>query len=84
MNVSQNRKSWQQYTVAVTGMNASPESPGPGLAVARCIKEHNEFDGRVIGLGYDVLDAGLYAHQVCDAGYLVPYPSAGRDQVSTF
>lgn len=74
-----NPKAWRNYTVAVTGMNASPESPGPGFAVARCLKEHAEFEGRVIGLGYDVLDAGLYAHHICDAGYLVPYPSAGRD-----
>ena len=26
-------------TVAVTGMNALPDNPGPGLAVARCLRE---------------------------------------------
>lgn len=72
-------ENWRHWNVAVTGMNASPESPGPGYAVARCIREHSEFAGRVIGLGYDVLDAGLYARKVTSGGYLVPYPSAGRD-----
>lgn len=77
--MGKSNKSWRKFNVAVTGMNASPESPGPGFAVARCIREHSEFDGRIIGLGYDVLDAGLYARSICDGGYLVPYPSAGRD-----
>lgn len=73
------KKSWNELTVAITGINAKPESPGPGLAVARSIKEHPEFTGRVIGLGYDVLDAGLYNRQFCDNGYLLPYPFAGEE-----
>lgn len=72
-------RDWRRFNVAVTGMNAGPESPGPGLAVARCIREHAEFEGRIIALGYDVLDAGLYARNTCESGYLVPYPSSGKD-----
>ncbi|HEY9788258.1 MAG TPA: ATP-grasp domain-containing protein [Candidatus Obscuribacterales bacterium] len=72
-------KSWQHWNIAVTGINARVESPGPGCAVARCIREHEQFGGRVIGLGYDVLDAGLYARDFCHSGYLLPYPSAGED-----
>lgn len=68
-----------QLTVAVTGMNAKPDNPGPGLAVSRCLVESNDFDGRVIGLSYDPLDPGLYLKDYCDAGYLMPYPSAGDD-----
>lgn len=71
-------KIWRKWNVAITGMNCNPESPGPGFAVARCLKEHNEFEGKVIGLGYDVLDAGLYAS---NGAYLVPYPSAGKDSL---
>lgn len=63
-------------TVAITGMNAQPDNPGPGLSVARCLKESPEFTGRIIGLGYDALDAGLYVKQYCDIGYLLPYPSS--------
>lgn len=71
--------SWRNWNVAVSGMNANPESPGPGFAVARCLREEAQFEGRIIGLGYDVLDAGLYSQQICDGGYLVPYPSAGKN-----
>lgn len=63
-------------TVAITGMNSQPDNPGPGLAVARCLKESPEFNGRIIGLGYDALDAGIYNNEYCDAGYLLPYPSS--------
>ncbi len=74
-----NPKAWRNWTVAVTGMNCCPESPGPGFAVARCLREHRLFSGRIIGLGYDVLDAGLYSRRLCDGAYLIPYPSAGKD-----
>jgi len=66
-------------TVAITGMNAKPDNPGPGLAVARCLRESADFQGRIIGLGYDALDPGLYLDDYCDASYLLPYPSAGND-----
>ena len=66
-------------TVAITGMNAKPDNPGPGLAVARCLRESPEFTGRIIGLGYDGLDPGLYLKEYCDAGYILPYPSSGDD-----
>lgn len=66
-------------TVAITGMNAKPDNPGPGLAVARCLREAPEFTGRIIGLGYDGLDPGLYLSEFCDAAYLLPYPSAGDE-----
>ena len=70
---------WSQWTVAVTGINAKPENPGPGCAVARCLSEANGFRGRVIGLGYETLDAGLYHREDCDGGYLLPYPASGSE-----
>lgn len=70
---------WSQWTVAVTGVNARPDNPGPGCAVARCLAEARDFRGRVIGLGYDTLDPGLYHGQDCAGGYLLPYPAAGSD-----
>lgn len=66
-----------QWTVAVTGINARPENPGPGCAVARCLSEARSFRGRIVGLGYETLDAGLYHPQESDGGYLLPYPAAG-------
>ncbi len=68
----------QTLTVAVTGMNAKPENPGPGLAVAQCLMESKDFNCRVVGLSYDALDPGLYLKDYSDAGYLLPYPSAGN------
>ena len=69
----------RSLTVAVTGMNARPDNPGPGLAVAKCLKESHLYDCRIIGLSYDSLDPGLYLSHYCNAGYLLPYPSAGED-----
>ncbi|MDQ6974996.1 MAG: ATP-grasp domain-containing protein [Mariprofundaceae bacterium] len=64
--------------VAVTGMNCQPENPGPGLAVVRSLRQEFGASIRIIGLSYDVLDAGLYLNEFCDAAYLLPYPSAGE------
>lgn len=66
-------------TVAVTGMNARADNPAPGLAVARCLRESG-LPLRIVGLGYDALDHGLYSSR-CDVGYLLPYPSAGAEAV---
>lgn len=71
----------QVITVAVTGMNAVPDSPGPGLAVARCLREAYGDRIRIVGLGYDALDPGLYVPGYCDAAYLVSYPTNGADEL---
>ena len=68
-----------KLTVAITGMNAKPDNPGPGLAVSRCLTESADFTGRIIGLSYDALDPGLYLKEYCETGYLLPYPSSGDD-----
>lgn len=73
---------WRHWTVAVTGMNSRPDSPGPGMAVARCLREDPEFQGRIVGIGYEALDAGLHHQGLCDAGYLMPYPSAGAEALA--
>jgi carbamoyl-phosphate synthase large subunit len=79
MNAVADFSRWLDWTVAVTGMNARPDNPGPGCAVARCLRESPLFSGRLVGLGYDTLDPGLYMREDCDAGYLLPYPAAGTD-----
>lgn len=70
-----------KLTIAITGMNAKPDNPGPGLAVARCLRLAHGEQIRIVGLGYDVLDPGLYLHEICDTAYLLPYPSAGEQQL---
>lgn len=40
------------YCIAVTGLNAI-DSPGPGFAVIRSLKEAETFNVRIIGLSYE-------------------------------
>jgi carbamoyl-phosphate synthase large subunit len=68
---------WTRWNIAVTGMNAKPDNPGPGCAVARCLHEESGFRGRIIGLGYETLDPGLYQRETCASGHLLPYPATG-------
>ena len=68
-----------RFTVAVSGMNAQPENPGPGLAVARCLREAYGPRVRIIGLGYDALDPGLYLGEYCDSAHMLSYPNGGSD-----
>jgi carbamoyl-phosphate synthase large subunit len=66
-------------TVALTGLNAHPDNPGPGMAVARCLAETTGTPVRLIGLGYEALEPGLYRRDLFDSTYLLPFLTAGRD-----
>ena len=66
----------QKLVIAVTGLNAI-DSPGPGVAVIRAIRECPDFDVRIIGLSYEALEPGIYMHDIVDKTYQIPYPSAG-------
>ncbi|MBW2731538.1 MAG: ATP-grasp domain-containing protein [Deltaproteobacteria bacterium] len=63
-------------TVAVTGLNAT-DNPGPGVSVIRSLRLHPDFDGRIVGLAYDTLDPGIYARDLVDDVFIIPYPSQG-------
>jgi carbamoyl-phosphate synthase large subunit len=45
--------------------------------VARCLRDSSEFRGRIIGLGYETLEPGLYHRSLFDTSYLLPFPSVG-------
>ncbi len=64
--------------IAVTALNAI-DSPGPGVAVIRAIRECPDFEVRIIGLSYESLEPGLYMHDIVDKSYQIPYPSSGTD-----
>jgi carbamoyl-phosphate synthase large subunit len=68
----------QKIVVAVTALNAI-DSPGPGIAVIRAIRECADFEVRIIGLSYESLEPGIYMHNIVDKVYQIPYPSAGTD-----
>ena len=42
----------RKLNIAITGLNAV-DSPGPGVAVARALKEAESLDARIIGFFYD-------------------------------
>ncbi|MDY0199549.1 MAG: ATP-grasp domain-containing protein [Tenuifilaceae bacterium] len=70
----------RNLTVAISGLN-NIDSPGPGIPVARGIKESKLFETRIIGLAYENLEPGAYMHELVDKSYKVPYPSDGVDSL---
>ena len=66
----------EKIFVGVSGINAV-DNPGPGIGVARSLKEDPELDVRIIGLAYDPMEPGIYMDWVVDKSYLMPYPSDG-------
>ena len=68
----------RKLCIAVSGLNAI-DSPGPGVAVIRGLREAESFDVRIIGLSYESLEPGIYMHDVVDKTYQIPYPNAGAE-----
>jgi carbamoyl-phosphate synthase large subunit len=68
------RKS-RPLTIAVTGLNAT-DNPAPGVGVLRALQTARPQD-RLIGLGYDALDPGIYTRDLVSDVFLLPYPSQG-------
>ena len=71
----------KKITVAVTGLNAV-DSPGPGVAVIRGIRDCADYELRIIGLSYESLEPGIYMAGICDITYQIPYPAAGTDALA--
>ncbi|MBE0661188.1 MAG: ATP-grasp domain-containing protein [Bacteroidales bacterium] len=69
-----------ELTIAVSGLNAI-DSPGPGVAVIRGLKEAKSFGCRIIGLAYESLEPGIFMHDLVDKTYQIPYPSSGTESV---
>jgi carbamoyl-phosphate synthase large subunit len=68
----------KRLTVAVTGLNAT-DNPGPGVGVLRALQTVDRY--RLVGLAYDALDPGVYATDVADDVFIMPYPSQGMDSL---
>ncbi len=64
--------------IAVTGLNAI-DSPGPGVAVIRAIRDGLKQPVRIIGLAYESLEPGIYMDNICDKTYQISYPAAGAE-----
>ena len=70
----------RKLTIAISGLNAI-DSPGPGVAVARGLKEAASFEARIIGFAYESLEPGIYMHDLIDKTYQIPYPTAGTEVI---
>ena len=68
----------QPIVIAVTGLNAI-DSPGPGVAVIRAIRDGLNRPVRIIGLAYENLEPGIYMDGICDKTYQISYPAAGSE-----
>ncbi|MBF0448817.1 MAG: ATP-grasp domain-containing protein [Magnetococcales bacterium] len=66
--------------IAVTGINAC-DNPGPGIGVARSLKEVADVDVCISGLAYDAMEPGIYMDQFVDQAFLIPYPKAGIEEL---
>ncbi|MCX6314808.1 MAG: hypothetical protein NTX08_08755, partial [Sphingobacteriales bacterium] len=65
--------STKPLVIAITGLNAI-DSPGPGVAVIRAIREGIPGPVRIIGLAYESLEPGIYMDGICDKTYQISYP----------
>ena len=65
-------------SIGVTGINAA-DNPGPGVGVARSLKEDAELDLRIVGLAYDAMEPGVYMDWLISKSFSLPYPSGGGE-----
>lgn len=64
----------KDLAIGVSGINAV-DNPGPGVGVARSLKEDASLRARIIGLAYDAMEPGIYMDWVVDRSFIMPYPS---------
>jgi len=62
--------------VGISGINAV-DNPGPGIGVARSLREDPDLDVEIVGLAYDAMEPGIYMDWVVDKSFIMPYPSGG-------
>ena len=67
--------------IAVTGLNAT-DNPGPGVSVLRALRAAPELAVRTVGLAYDALEPGVYAKDLVDDVFMIPYPKEGLEALS--
>ncbi len=67
-----------EIIVGISGINAV-DNPGPGVGVARSLKEAEGLKVKTVGLAYDAMEPGIYMDWIIDKAFLVPYPSDGNE-----
>ncbi len=69
----------EEIIVGVSGINAV-DNPGPGVGVARSLKEDSELNVKVLGLAYDAMEPGVYMDWLIDKAFILPYPSGSHTE----
>ena len=64
--------------VGVSGINAV-DNPGPGIGIARSLKEDPDLNVDIVGLAYDAMEPGIYMDWVVDKSFIMPYPSGSGE-----
>ena len=64
--------------IGISGINAV-DNPGPGIGVARSLKEDTELDVEIVGLAYDAMEPGIFMDWIVDKSFILPYPSGSGD-----
>ncbi len=67
-----------EWIIGISGINAV-DNPGPGVGVARSLKEDKELNTRIVGLAYDAMEPGIYMDWLIDKTYILPYPSCSKE-----
>ena len=67
-----------ELKIGISGINAV-DNPGPGIGVAKSIKEDKELNTRIVGLSYDAMEPGNYMNWIIDKSYILPYPSTDHN-----
>lgn len=68
----------KEYIVGISGINAV-DNPGPGVGVARALKDDHALNVKIVGLAYDAMEPGIYLDWLIDKTFILPYPSADTD-----
>jgi carbamoyl-phosphate synthase large subunit len=71
-----------KLVVGISGLNAV-DNPGPGVGVARSLRERPGLEVEIIGLAYNALEPGIYMDWVVDRSYTLPYPSGATEEYLT-
>ncbi|RUM46416.1 MAG: carboxylate--amine ligase [Hydrogenothermus sp.] len=67
-----------EIKVGISGINAV-DNPGPGIGVAKSIKQDKELNAKIVGLAYDAMEPGIYMDWIVDKAFMMPYPSSGHE-----
>jgi carbamoyl-phosphate synthase large subunit len=71
-------KMMNECIVGISGINAV-DNPGPGVGLARALRDDRQLKVKIVGLAYDAMEPGIYLDWLIDKSFILPYPSSGKE-----